>query len=143
MHGRNPDFQVPQCQYDRFDILRKIQTMIEIPYPEDHATYGGAIRYEKMIQTGDLEHFDYNVGFLNVSVSPCRWKDDDWCVRIYFATIDDGDFGGRSVVMDRDECIKLTEQVANEVFRDLDRLPCKDELNVMLRPYRIYCSEEC
>lgn len=138
---RNSDFQVPPCMYDRFDMIRKLQTMIEKPVANGHATYDGCISYEKMIRTGNLECHDYGCGFLNFSIMP-YFDSKNWVVRIYFSTLDDGGMGGWSQVMTKKDAIDISKEIAHVVFNDMDALPTLEELNIILRPYKVYCCQD-
>lgn len=99
--------------------------------------------YSKFIQRGNIEFYDYNHGYLDVDVYAYQnHKDKKWFVRIWFATIDDGDYGGWREVATKLEANEVVEKIATNVFKDMVSLPTIEELNKLLRKYGIAVGYE-
>jgi hypothetical protein len=127
----------PSNSYSVFNLLRKLQKMRVFKW------HDGTTCYAKMIQRGELDHFDYNVGFHDVIVRIIKKHDDgSYAVRIWFKTVDDGDFGGWSNYMKKEEAEKMAERVAKEVFEPMHILPNETELNDMIIPLGMYVGKE-
>ena len=106
-------------------------------------TKTGENEYNKLIQSGDLakEHYDYGVGFYDVSMSYIKLVNSPHSCRVYFKTIDDGDFGSWNDFETKEEALNLLEKVVKK-FEDITRLPSSEELNVMFRELGVYfCFE--
>ena len=133
------------CRYSKFDGIETLTKLFLIDRPD------GTTRYEKMCQTGDLDFYDYDRGFLNVEIYPCAdicgEKDENgkflnYFCRMWFATIDDGDFGGWSKPMSKEKAEEMCKRIAYEVFEDMVALPTGEELNKILRPYGMFVGYE-
>ena len=98
--------------------------------------------YSKFIQTGNLSLYDYDRGFIDLDICVCMDHDKTPRVRIWFGTIDDGDFGGWLVCSSKEQAESIVEAVAHNVFKDMVAFPKDEELNVMLRPYGLYVCYE-
>lgn len=123
----------------RYDLLRQMSKNQEIVRFEEE----DRISYHKLIQSGDLakEHYDYGVGFYDVSMSYIKLANSPHSCRVYFHTIDDGDFGSWNDFETKEEALALLEKVV-EKFKDITRLPSSEELNVMFRKLGVYfCFE--
>jgi len=99
--------------------------------------------YNKFIQKGELEFHDYDTGFFDTQVYVYENGINECFVRIWVATIDDGDFGGWRKVTSREKAEQLVDDIANDVFKNMIAFPTKDELNVLLRRYGIAVDYEC
>ncbi len=133
------------CRYSKFKGLKELTKLFTIDVGD------GTVRYEKMCQRGDLEFFDYGRGFLNVEIYPsldiygekdANGKFVNYFCRMWFATIDDGDFGGWAGPMSKEKAQDLCKRIAHEVFEDMVGLPNTEELNKTLRPYGMYVNYE-
>lgn len=98
--------------------------------------------YAKFIQTGNLNLGDYGRGFIDVEIYTHVNHDRTPSVRLWFGTVDDGDFGGWLVCNFKEQADNLVERIAREVFENMVSLPSEEELNVLLRPYGIYVCHE-
>ena len=127
----------PTDSYSVFNLLRDLQKM------RTYTKKCGNTCYAKMIQSGELDHFDYNVGFHDVKVYTIKKHDEDlYAVRIWFETIDDGDFGGWSKYMKKEDAEKMAERIAKEVFEPMMVLPTENELNKSLIPLGMFVGKE-
>ena len=120
----------------RYDLLREMREKQKI-------IQTGENEYNKLIQSGDLakEHYDYGVGFYDVSISYIKLVNSPHSCRVYFNTIDDGDFGSWNDFETKEEALNLLEKVVKK-FEDITRLPSSEELNVMFREIGVYfCFE--
>lgn len=120
----------------RYDLLREMREKQKI-------TKTGENEYNKLIQSGDLakEHYDYGVGFYDVSMSYIKLVNSPHSCRVHFNTIDDGDFGSWNDFETKEEALNLLEKVVKK-FEDITRLPSSEELNVMFRELGVYfCFE--
>ena len=115
-------------RYNNFDILKDV-TDLKLIYNGDPI-----VEYHKMVQTGDLDFYDYGIGFLNFEIRSFRIG-DHWVVRIWIASIDDGDLGAWSAPMSEAEAEKLVRRVATEYLVNLKVFPTLDKLNEDLKPY--------
>ncbi len=120
----------------RYEIFNQLKNLLKLTKTEEG--------YSKFIQTGKLDIFDYNTGFIDLSVFVVTWGPDSkfYSVRLWFGTIDDCDFGGWRDVATKEQATNLVERIAHEVFEDMVSFPTKDELNTLLRPYKIYVCNE-
>lgn len=98
--------------------------------------------YAKMIQTGDLQICDYGIGFIDVSIYYIKNQDNEHYIRLWFGTIDDGDFGAWKLITTKEKAQELIEKIANEVFKDMVKLPTQESLNTSLRKYGMYVCNE-
>lgn len=120
----------------RYDLLNEMREKQEI-------TETGENRYNKLVQSGDLakEHYDYGVGFYDISMYYIYFRGGEHCCRVWFGTIDDGDFGSWNYFETKEEALALLEKVVKK-FEDITRLPSSEELNVMFREIGVYfCFE--
>ena len=120
----------------RYDLLKEMREKQKI-------TETGENRYNKIIQSGELakEHYDYGVGFYDVSIYYRCFKGGKHCCRVWFGTVDDGDFGSWNDFETKEEALNLLEKVVKK-FEDITRLPSSEELNVMFRELGVYfCFE--
>ncbi len=118
----------------RYEIFDKLKELTKLTSIENG--------YAKMIQTGDLNFWDYGTGFLDISIYYLYSHNGEHCVRIWFGTIDDGDFGAWKHMKTEKEARELIERVANEVFKDMVTLPTQEILNELLRKYGVYVCNE-
>jgi len=119
-------------RYEDFNKLRELFKLIKI----DRG-------YSKFIQTGDLDFYDYGTGFIDLQIFPVYdIQNNKHYVRIWFGTIDDGDFGGWKEVDNKEKADKLVDKIANEVFKDMVAFPTKKLLNILLRKYGISVDYE-
>ena len=138
----------PTNRYSKFDVLKEMTQLMEV----GDCQYHSRNEFHKMIQLGELNFFDYGRGFINLEISPCLNmtgpKDDngkyyEYVVRMWFANIDDGDFGGWGAKsMSYDKCYEECRRIAEEVFSEMVTFPTADKLNELLRPYGIFVGYE-
>ena len=132
--------------FDEDDIYSKFRTLGELTKLMKVTPEGSVIEYSKLIQTGDLDFCDYGVGFLNLQIYALESMEEQYKgkyhVRLWFATIDDGDFGGWSVPMEKEEAITLAKRIAEGVFEDMVKFPNQQDLNEMLMPYGMVVGYE-
>jgi hypothetical protein len=102
----------------------------------------GEYQYNKMIQSGKLinTHWDYNRGFYDVCIYYLYISGKHAC-RIWFGTIDDGDFGSWNYFDTKEEAINLVEKAVN-IFKDIITCPTYDELNELFLPIGILFLNE-
>ena len=94
-----------------------------------------------MIQTGDLEFHDYGAGFIDIEIYLLDGHDGIF-VRLWFATIDDGDLGSWTKMKSKKKAKELIDKVANEVFKDMIQFPTMKVLNEKLQKYKIKVEYE-
>lgn len=132
-------------RYALFDIIKKATELKKVTDTRSE------LAYHKMVQTGKLEFGDYGVGFLNFELStwPCarvpyapEGCENLWYVRLWIATVDDGDMGAWTKPMSEAKARDLVERVAHDVMKELISFPTLDELNEQLRPFGLYVSHE-
>lgn len=133
------------CRYALFEILKNATELKKV------TDTPGELAYHKMIQTGKLAFGDYGTGFLNFELStwPCarvphapEGCENMWFVRLWIATVDDGDMGAWTKPMSEVKARDLVERVAQDVMQDLVSFPTLEELNEQLRPFGLYVSNE-
>ena len=115
----------------RYDILNKLRNYQKLVKFNDY-------NYQKIIQSGGLakKHSDYDVGFYDVLMSVIKINDQYAC-RVYFGTIDDGDFGSWNYFDSEEKALKLLNKIVNK-FKDISRLPSFEELNFQFRELGVY-----
>ena len=118
----------------RYDLLRNIRNITELTKTEEG--------YNKLIQSGELNniHYDYGVGYYDVEIMYLFQSDKHWC-RIWFGTIDDGDFGSWNECKSEESAKRLVEKAA-EIFKDITICPCHKELNNIFSKIGIYFNHE-
>lgn len=121
----------------RYDLLKEIKKKQEIVQTSEYC-------FNKLIQSGDLakEHYDYNVGFYDISIFYFQLADKNihYC-RVWFGTIDDGDFGSLNSFDTKEEALELLDKIKEE-FKDIDKCPSSTELNILFRNIGVYfCLE--
>lgn len=117
----------------RYELFRELREMCSMKQT-------GEYMYNKMIQTGQLEHYDYGTGFLDVCLYYMHMQDKHIC-RIWFGTIDDGDMGSWINFDNKEEAIKKLEE-AIELFKTIDVFPTLKELNVECNKIGIHIIHE-
>ena len=122
-------------RYDKFEVIAKATELVIISDDQN------SCEYHKLVQTGELGLYDYKRGFLNFETHAVRVQ-DHWQVRVWIASVDDGDFGGWSKPMEKSKALKLVKSIAENVMKDLMVFPTKDKLNAMLRPYGLFVDYE-
>lgn len=122
-------------RYSKFEAVRKATELITISDDQN------SCEYHKLVQTGELELYDYGVGFLNFETYAIKVQ-DSWQVRICIASIDDGDFGGWSKPLEKSKALKLVKSIAENVMKDMVVFPSKDKLNAVLREYGLFVDYE-
>jgi len=102
----------------------------------------GEYKWNKLIQSGDLakEHHDYGVGFYDLSIYHFYFDKQHFC-RVWFGTIDDGDFGSWNDFETKEEALILLEKIVKK-FDQIDRLPSSEELNKEFRDIGVYFTHE-
>ena len=98
--------------------------------------------YAKFIQTGKLPIYDYNTGFIDLHIYSTIGANKKPYVRLYFATVDDGDFGGWLECADKLEANRIVEEIAYKIFKNMVSFPDHDTLNKLLCPYGLYVDYE-
>lgn len=98
--------------------------------------------YSKFIQTGNLELFDYNHGYIYFEIYPYKEPFSNWNVKLAFSTIDDGDLDswGKGDLKTKEKADEIVEQIANDIFKNMIAFPTIKELNAMLLKYGIYIT---
>lgn len=119
----------------RYKLFEQLQELTKMSKMDDH--YG----YQKMIQTGQLSLYDYNRGFIDLNIYHCKQKEGHY-VRLWFGTVDDGDFGCWKHTKSEEKAREIVDKVAQEVFKDMIAFPSDDELNHILNKYGLYAAYE-
>lgn len=120
----------------RHELLRELRQKRELVQTNEYC-------YNKIIKSGELAktHFDYNVGFYDVSICYFTRADGYHYVRVYFGNIDDGCFGSWNQFEDKEKSLKLLKKLKDR-FETLEECPNVDKLNVMFRDLGVYfCIE--
>jgi len=120
----------------RYDLFDKLEELCSLKETGEHV-------YNKMVQSGDLieTHWDYGRGYYDVCVYYFKdYKEKHQC-RIWFGTIDDGDFGSWNECESKEKAIELVEKAAN-IIKDITVCPPFKELNELFRPIGIYLCNE-
>jgi hypothetical protein len=120
--------------HDRYEKLEELLVL--------HRTTRATLpAFFKMCFTGQCPLFDYGRGFLGVFgyVTP---QENEYVVRLWFQTVDDGDYGGWSKSMSFEKAQDTLWKIADEVFTDMQALPNTEDLNKKLRPYGLYVDFE-
>lgn len=122
-------------RYSKFEAVRKAAELVTI-YDDMNSC-----EYHKIVQTGELGHHDYGIGFLNFETYALKIK-DSWQVRVWIANVDDGDFGGWSKPLTKHKALNTVKGIAENVMKDMVVFPSKDKLNAMLREYGLFVDYE-
>lgn len=128
--------------YDLFDQIRPLMGLVEQPKAVTSEVMG--VEYLKLVQTGGLSEVccDYGLGFLCVSISTVSPEDGNFCTRVFFHTLDDGDYGAWGKPFSAFEDAQANTKRVAEVFRDMVALPSPEDLNALLRPLGLYAGRE-
>ena len=125
----------PDCEYEHFDVMEKLTKAHWYSDVEN-----GRILFSKLMLTGDCEFHDYGTGyhFIKIRIVPCRKQEflGKYQVRIWYATIDDGDYGGWGEPVDLGQAEEMLKHVA-EIYDGLDKLPREETMNMLLKPFNI------
>ena len=120
----------------RYDLFQQLRELCELKQTGKHS-------YNKMMQSGELvnTHHDYGRGYYDVSIQYFKdYKDKHQC-RIWFGTIDDGDYGSWNECETKEEAVNLVEN-ACDMFQAMTVLPGHEELNEKFRKLGIYfCNQ--
>lgn len=124
---------------ERNHIFNKLEEFIS-KYCKMEKT--GEYSYNKMIQSGDLrhEHYDYGRGYYDISIRYILSSNRHVC-RIFFGTVDDGDFGSFTECESKEEAIELVEK-AKDIFSKINICPSFKDLNLLFKEINInFCHE--
>lgn len=93
-----------------------------------------------MIFKGELDFHDYDTGMFDVCMYYI-FSQGQHCVRVWFGTIDDGDFGSWTACKSKEKALALLEKVKNK-FEEITTLPTQEELNDDFKELGVYfCNE--
>lgn len=120
----------------RYDLFNKLRDLCVLEKTGEHS-------YNKMVQSGGLveTHWDYECGYYDVNVHYFKDYQDKHQCRIWFGTIDDGDFGSWNECETKEKAVELVEKAAN-IIKDINVCPPFNELNLLFRPIGIYLCNE-
>lgn len=123
----------------RYDIFKKLDEFITT-YCKMEKT--GEYQYNKMIRSGELSktHYDYGRGYYDVCIYYIL-SQNKHCCRIWFGTIDDGEFGSWTECNSKEKAIELVEK-AKDIFSEIDVCPSYEELNLLFRDLGVYFCHE-
>ena len=115
----------------RYDVFDEITQLCKI-------TKTGKYKYNKIIQSGELAktHYDYGLGYYDVCIYYMFIRDKHVC-RIWFGTIDDGDFGSWTECETKEEAIKLVKKSKN-IFSEMIICPNYRDLNLLFKDLGIF-----
>lgn len=119
--------------YNRYGEISKLCQMDET----------GDYQYNKMIQSGELAetHFDYDRGYYDVCMYYYLDNEKKHQCRIWFGTIDDGDYGSWNELPNKEEAVELVEK-ARDLFKDMVVCPSHKDLNKIFNEIGIeFCRE--
>ena len=119
----------------RYDLFNELAEKCKLIKTDEN-------QYNKMIQSGELvnTHYDYGRGYYDVSIRYINVNKTHTC-RIWFGTIDDGDYGSWNEFPSKEKACKLVED-ACDIFKDITTCPSHQELNILFRKLGIYFSNE-
>jgi len=117
----------------RYNLFNEINKLCELTQTGEH-------QYNKMVHTGLLEFCDYNTGLLDICMY-YLYQDNNHIVRIWFGTIDDGDFGSWTICDSKEEALELLNKVVDK-FKDITVLPTINQLNKEFEKLKIYFCYE-
>lgn len=117
-------------RYNYFEQLNELTRM------EQTADF----KYNKMIQTGQLDFWDYGTGYIDLCIYYLYQNDNHIC-RIWFGTIDDGDFGCWKVCKNEKAAKNLVKK-AVKFFTPMITFPTKDTLNLELNKIGLHVDYE-
>jgi len=123
----------------RYEIFNKLDEFIST-YCKMEKT--GECQYNKMIQSGKLVDtlYDYGKGYYDVCIY-YRFDGSEHYCRIWFGTIDDGDFGSWTICKSKEEAIDLVEK-AKDIFSEMNICPNEEDLNHKFKNLGIhFCNE--
>jgi len=133
-------------RYDKFDKLSELLKLDseELIYKDLNIKI---TCYGKLVFKGDLDFGDYGAGAFNLEIHPvhnyeAKNNADEWQARLWIATVDDGDMGGWAKIMPLEQAQKLCDKIAQEVIKDIVRMPTLGEFNEILQPYGMYVGYE-
>lgn len=118
----------------RYDVFEQLKELCSLKKSSE-------TQYNKMIQSGGLvdTHHDYGRGYYDVSISYVG-HGGHFC-RVWFGTIDDGDYGSWTECKSKEDACILIEKVANK-FKDVVVLPTHEKLNEMFFELGVYFCQE-
>jgi hypothetical protein len=98
--------------------------------------------FNKFIKSGDLarEHFDYDRGYYDVSIYYFFDRGKHFC-RVWFGTIDDGDFGSWNKCNTKKAALELVIAVKNR-FSSINICPSQKELNSIFKDLGVQFKHE-
>lgn len=120
----------------RYNLFSTILGICELVKTGEHC-------YSKMIQSGELAqtHYDYNRGYYDVSMYYLPRGNDEHWIRVWFGTIDDGDFGSWTKCENKEKALELLDKIKDE-FKDMVVCPSHEKLNKQFEKLGVYfCNE--
>lgn len=133
-----PDMhEVYMNKYEIFELMRSLMKIRAL------SRHTPCVGYQKIVQKGDFELYDYNREFLAVDVYSIPSSDrGKYQIRLYISNVDDGDWGARSKPMSLDKANSGVERLKRDLFETMMKLPNEKELNDKLVSYGLYGSFE-
>ena len=122
--------------YNFYERMDKIQELMR----GETAKTPSAAEFQKIVQTGTCEVFDYGTGLLCLAVYTVN-HGGRFCVRLSLSSSDDSSGGAWSQYMSLAKCFKLFDKTV-KLVEDIVTLPSLAELNVVLRPVGLYAVVE-
>lgn len=121
----------------RYDLFRQVENLSKMEKT-------GKYMYNKFMPSGRLAetHHDYSTGFYDVCIYYIHHPSDGkhYC-RVWFGTIDDGDYGSWTECKTKKKAVALVERVKDK-FDTMTVLPEHTELNKEFREFSIYFCHE-
>lgn len=106
----------------RYEVFQKLEQLLKLEKT-------GEFSYNKIVISGELSksHYDYDSGFYDVSISYLLYQNKH-LVRVWFGTIDDGDFGSWNEFTNKDDALSLLEKIVQK-FEKITVCPSINDLN--------------
>ena len=111
----------------RYELIQQIRSLCEMVKTERG--------YQKIVQRGNLEFYDYGAGYFDVSLYYFKHPKGQHVARLWFGTIDDGDFGGWAEFTDEESARACVEGIAHNVLKSIVECPSEEDLNARLIEY--------
>jgi len=124
-----------KIRYEIFEQLKNTTILTEEQLKNLTALTEYEDGYQKFIQTGGLDIYDYGRGFLSMLLYHKTNRVGKDTLFLYLATVDDGAYATTMVMPSREETMILIKEIALEVFAVMVSFPSLKELNKMISKY--------
>ena len=137
---------------DKMNEFEQIEMAYKLNQWDDLSNTHSPVHWGKIIHEGNCSHHCYGRGFFYLRIYVMihrKWNEDtskydengNYSVRVWYGTIDDGDFGGWYEDLPLEDAKWIANEI-KDIYNTIYSLPTDDEMNKLLEPTGMKLSRE-